>query len=144
MHWYYARKMDNYLKKVIQDRVEKRIALTDGKKDEMETNTKTSKRPAIDLAIDEFIMTEGEGKVSEEFQQVAIDQMKTFLFAGHDTSSSTMSYVYHLLNLHPEELARVTKEHDDVFGDIDGTAEKIKNDPKLLNELPYTTAVIKG
>ncbi|KUJ06776.1 cytochrome P450 [Mollisia scopiformis] len=105
-HWYCSRKMNNYLKKVLQDRMKLRA----------EGTVELKRKPAIDLAIDEY----GGEKVDEEFMQVAIDQMKTFLFAGHDTS-----------------------KHDEVFGDIGSTAEKLKTDSKLLNELPYTTAVIK-
>lgn len=136
-HWWYARKMDNYLKKVIQDRLAQRT-------EEATDEKKSKKRPAVDLAIDEYLLAEGDGKASNEFLQVAIDQIKTFLFAGHDTSSSTICFIYHLLNLHPEALAKVRKEYDDVFGDIEETPGKLKNDSNLLNELPYTTAVIKG
>jgi len=70
--------------------------------------------------------------------------MKSFLFAGHDTSSSTMCFVYNMLNFNPEALAKVREEHDRVIGPASSAAETIKNNPQLLNELPYTTAVIKG
>lgn len=136
-HWYYSRIMHNYLLKVIQHRIAVR-------KEEIDISKKESnRRPAIELAIDEYFLTSN-GKVGKDFEQLAIDQMRTFLFAGHDTSSSTMCYVYNLLDDHPEALRRVRQEHDDMFGPSKNAAEAIKAKPQLLNELPYTTAVIKG
>ncbi|KAE9371570.1 cytochrome P450 [Stipitochalara longipes BDJ] len=142
--WYHARRMDNYIRKVIQERLALRSI-----KDRELMKAKASRRPAIDLAIDAYLIPdENNAEISagsignEEFEQICIDQMKTFLFAGHDTSSSTLSYIYHMLNLHPESLAKVRQEHDDVFG-VSSAAAVIKGTPQLLNELPYTTAVIK-
>jgi cytochrome P450 len=136
--WYYTRIMDNYIRQVIRDR------LAVKNKEEVMSKKQYTRRPAIDLAVDEYNLG-SEGKaVDKEFEQVAIDQMKTFLFAGHDTSSSTLSYVYYLLDLHPEALAKTRAEHERVFGPSKSTGEAIKTRPQLLNELPYTTAVIKG
>jgi cytochrome P450 len=145
-HWLYARRMDHYLGKVIRDRLEKRGSEKGASK------VKSSRRPAIDLAMDEYLLQDTESKsINNEapvldayFMQVAIDQMKSFLFAGHDTSSSTMCFVYNMLNFHPEALAEVREEHDKVIGPASSAAETIRNNPQLLNELPYTAAVIKG
>ncbi|EKD21755.1 cytochrome P450 71B25 [Drepanopeziza brunnea f. sp. 'multigermtubi' MB_m1] len=138
MQWYYTRLTDAYIQKIIQQRLESRD-LEDGG-----PVKKLAKRPGIDLAIDEYL---GQGRkigvADAHFMQIAIDQMKTFLFAGSDTSSSTMCFIYHMLNLHPEALEKVRKEHDDVFGPSAGSAEAIKRKPALLNELPFTLAVIK-
>jgi cytochrome P450 len=143
--WYHARRMDNYIRKVLQDRLALRA------KEGGEAKVKAFRRPAIDLAIDAYLLPDESNKElsagsinREEFEQICIDQMKTFLFAGHDTSSSTLCYIYHMLNLHPDSLAKVRREHDEVFGTSSLAAEAIKANPKLLNELPYTTAVIKG
>jgi cytochrome P450 len=143
-HWLYARRMDRYLGKVIRDRLEKRGSQG------VTSKVKSSRRPAIDLAMDEYLLQDAESTNTKApvldayFMQVAIDQMKSFLFAGHDTSSSTMCFVYNTLNFHPEALAKVREEHDRVIGPASSAAETIKNNPQLLNELPYTTAVIKG
>jgi cytochrome P450 len=143
--WYHARRMNNYIRKVIRER----LALRNTRAGE--TNVKPSRRPAIDLAIDTYLLsdksdeeTSAQSIGSEEFEQVCIDQMKTFLFAGYDTTSSTLCFIYHMLNLHPTALAKVRKEHDGVFGTSSSIAAVIKGSPKLLNDLPYTTAVIKG
>jgi cytochrome P450 len=143
-HWLYARRMDRYLGKVIRDRLENRGS------ERGTSKAKSNRRPGIDLAMDEYLLQDGESKNTEAtvldqyFMQVAIDQMKSFLFAGHDTSSSTVCFIYNMLNFHPEALAKVREEHDRVIGPASSAAETIKNNPQLLNELPYTTAVIKG
>lgn len=65
---------------------------------------------------------------------------------GHDTSSTTICYIYHLLSLHPESLAKARQEHDDVFGKgttYTQTGYLIKQDPNILNKLPFTLSVIK-
>ena len=144
-HWYYARVMDNYIKRVIQERLALRSSDSVGGENEK----RNGRRPAIDLAVDEYLQgDQGQASVDsvdETFQQLAIDQMKTFIFAGHDTSSSTICYIYHLLNLNQDSLEKVRREHDEVFGTgSSSTAELIKKNPRLLNELPFTTAVIKG
>ena len=78
------------------------------------------------------------------FKTAATCQIRTFLFAGHDTSSSTLCYCYHLLSLHPQISGRLIKEHNKILGpDLDQRARRITENPHLLNQLPYTVAVIK-
>ncbi|KAL8943872.1 MAG: hypothetical protein Q9211_000811 [Gyalolechia sp. 1 TL-2023] len=78
------------------------------------------------------------------FKDIAMNQMKLFLFSGHDTTSSTVCYVLYLLSIHPLILARVRTEHDNVLGPNPSlAAARISEDPYLLNQLPYTNAVIK-
>ncbi|KAL2060699.1 hypothetical protein VTL71DRAFT_9340 [Oculimacula yallundae] len=142
-HWYYTRIMDGYIRRVIQSRLDMR-GLT---ADLPDTRTKDSRRPIIDLAIDQYLLDEATQDkvitVDENFHRLAIDQMKTFLFAGYDTTSSTICFIYHLLNRHPEALHKVQQEHDEIFGERQSTADLIKASPNLLNNIPYTTAVIK-
>lgn len=40
-------------------------------------------------------------------------------------------------------MSKVRAEHDAVFGDVKQTASKLREEPHLLNQIPYTTAVIK-
>lgn len=137
MQMYYTRIMDNYLRKVIRARVKNKTGETKLSKKE------SARRPAIDLAIDEYKMDSKGGKIDKEFEQVAIDQMKTFIFAGHDTSSSTLCYIYYLLDKHPSAMTKIRAEHMRIFGPSSTAGNAIKARPHLLNELPYTTAVIK-
>lgn len=88
---------------------------------------------------------EGSHRESDaEFLDVAVEQMKIFLLAGHDTTSSTLCFVYDHLARHPDVLERVRLEHESVFGsDPAATAQLISEDPTLLNRLSFTLAVIK-
>lgn len=87
---------------------------------------------------------EAYGKLDPIFRQYAIDQMLTFIFAGHDTTSSTIAYVYHMLSLHPDIHGRVIEEHNEVFGaEGEDVAKILAKDPYRLNKLEITTAVIK-
>ncbi|TAQ88237.1 hypothetical protein B7494_g3418 [Chlorociboria aeruginascens] len=71
-------------------------------------------------------------------------QCKTFLLAGHDTSSSSVCYAYHLLSQHPEVLQKLRDEHNRILGtDIDDAPRLLKDQPALLQKLEYTMAVIK-
>lgn len=75
-----------------------------------------------------------------------VDQLKTFFFAGHDTTASTISWSYYFLSRNPSALARLRQELDDVFGPNTGpleAAEQIIADNKMHTKLEYTLAVIR-
>ncbi|RFU32546.1 hypothetical protein B7463_g3778, partial [Scytalidium lignicola] len=138
MYKYYAWKMNSYLDNVLEARFRS--------KSDREI-TKGKRKPAIDLALDEYEAQQKERGLEvtgldAAFKSTSIDQMKTFLFAGHDTSSSTICYAYHLLNLHPESLAKLRKELNKVFPGREA-GEMIRENPNLVNKLPYALAVIK-
>lgn len=140
-HVYYGRKMSKYLEKILDDR----YANTERQ------SIKSRRKPAIDLALDEYTRQQEEENVAKsaqgidkEFKSVAIDQMRSFLFAGHDTSSSTLAYAYMLLSQHPEELTKARTELDNVFGtDSSQTGDLIKQNPNLTNNLPFILSTIK-
>ncbi|KAL8702593.1 MAG: hypothetical protein Q9201_004225 [Fulgogasparrea decipioides] len=140
MHRINARIMNKYLDKLLKQRFTAR---------RYQEKTKTTKRakPIIDLALDTYLDETRQSRDSTlpaPFKRSAIDQFKTFLFAGHDTTSSTACYIIHLLNKYPEALKKVIQEHDEVYGaDTASAAQAISDDPHSLNRLPYTVAVIK-
>lgn len=141
MHKYYTRRMDNYLEKVLDDR------FANSKRD----SVKSRRKPAIDLALDEYTQQQKEENVvrsargiDKAFKSDAIDQMKTFIFAGHDTTSSTLAYSYLLLSQQPAELAKARAELDSVFGaDSSQTADLIKQNPQLINSLQFIPGILK-
>ena len=78
------------------------------------------------------------------FRDFATSQLKVFVFAGHNTTASTICYIYHNLWRSPSALARIREEHNSVFGRrIEAAETLIQSDPHLLNALPFTIAVIK-
>jgi cytochrome P450 len=75
---------------------------------------------------------DGEGFTAQELR----DQMMHLLFGGHDTTSSTLSFLIYELGRNPQVLDRVLREQDDVLGGRTPTAEE------LLNGLPYLSLVV--
>jgi cytochrome P450 len=74
----------------------------------------------------------GEGFSDKEVR----DQVMTLMFAGHDTSTSTLTFMMHELARHPDVIARLQAEQDEVLGgeppDID----------RLEREMPYLEMVL--
>ena len=138
-----------YLKNIINGYIERVI---DQRFEAQQNGSRLSQKPAIDWALNEFAAQQESDSKSDgltsnfaAFKSAVTDQMKTFMFAGHDTTSSTICYVYYMLSLHPEKMDKVLREHDKVFGpDISLAAGLVKANPNLLNDLPYTLAVIRG
>jgi cytochrome P450 len=53
------------------------------------------------------------------------DQVMTLLFAGHDTSTSTIAFLLYELARHPSALAKLLEEQDRVLGGEPPTAEQL-------------------
>jgi cytochrome P450 len=139
MQQYLSWKMDRYIGKVLDERFATR-------------EQRGKSKAVVDLALEAYLKevkgTSGDiSKVKTldpEFRKAAINNMKIFVFAGHDTTSSTICYAYYYLTKYPETLAKIRKEHDEVFGpDPSTVAEQLKRDPRLLNKLEYTLAVTR-
>jgi enediyne biosynthesis protein E7 len=64
------------------------------------------------------------------------DELITILLAGHETTASTLSWTWYLLDRHPEVAERIRAEADEVFGDSTPGYE-------ALHGLRYTSMVIE-
>lgn len=110
-------------------------------------NTRGKKKYVIDLALETYLKennVDDTSKLDPSFKDAASHNILIFIFAGHDTSSSTICYCYYQLGKHPAALARLRKECEDIFGtDTGKTGEMIKADPYLLNKMRYGDAVIR-
>lgn len=74
----------------------------------------------------------GEGFSDKEIR----DQVMTLMFAGHDTSTSTLTFMMHELAHHPDVLAKLREEQDRVL------AGDIPDIEKLEREMPYLDMVL--
>jgi cytochrome P450 len=74
----------------------------------------------------------GEGFADKEIR----DQVMTLMFAGHDTSTSTLTFMMHELARHPDVVAKLCEEQDRVLG---GDAPDID---RLEREMPYLEMVL--
>ncbi|KAK7937205.1 uncharacterized protein PG986_014073 [Apiospora aurea] len=143
VQWYNSYCIDRYLSKQVDERFEELAASRRDAKD-----VKSRSRSVISLVMDQYLAETGETEQLSKatFKRLVIPQLRMFLYAGHDTTSSTLLYCYYLLSTHPEELEKVRTEQDEVFGrniSHQHLYEVIAKDPALLNQTPYTLVVIK-
>jgi retinoid hydroxylase len=61
------------------------------------------------------------------------DQVMTLMFAGHDTSTSTLTFMMHELARHPEVTARLLEEQDGVLGGEVPTVEQLEREMPCLD-----------
>ncbi|KAK9786224.1 putative Cytochrome P450 [Seiridium cardinale] len=100
----------------------------------------TSRRKTVvDLAL-QHIPAESDHKTGlrqrSEYIDVVLSQLKVFILAGHHTTAQAMQ--------NPGVLRQIQTEHDQVLGSDPGQAtEVLSKQPHTLNDLRYTTAVIK-
>lgn len=93
-----------------------------------------------------------QGSREEELSREALaetrDQIKSFLFAGHDTTGILAAWLFYELARTPRALKAVRDELDDIFGpDPDPAVVRAKllapGGEDLIHRMAYTTAVIK-
>jgi hypothetical protein len=141
--WYYGRYLDSCIHSELEKRFKERKASFDSKK--QQANDSTDVKSLGALAWVNYMSAskkQASASLNEDFKSYATAQLRLFLVAGHDTTSSAITYTLHLLHMHPDYLARM--EHDEIFGAhiAETTRELVKN-PDLLNQLPLTLAAIK-
>lgn len=141
--WRNNRTMKDYLKPIIERGV---AGYVENKS--MSSGPKTVMSLAVKSYVEEVqsVSTKAGAStaVDPRFIEMAISQLKVFVLAGHDTTASALCFAYHLLNKNPRTLEIIRAEHDEVLGtDLASARERIANNPQLLNQLPYTGAVIK-
>lgn len=65
-----------------------------------------------------------------------VDEVKSMILAGHETTSLALSWSFYLLSQHPEQLARLEAEVDAVLG---GRSPEVSD----IAKLPYTRMVVQ-
>jgi cytochrome P450 len=83
------------------------------------------------------LLVRARGAGGEEFSDREIrDQVMTLMFAGHDTSTSTLTFMLHELARHPDVVRRLGEEQDRVLGGASPTAQQLEK------EMPYLDMVL--
>lgn len=100
--------------------------------------TATDSKDILSLAIAH--LTKEGGTLTEQDKDSIVDQLKTFYFAGHDTTATTIAWAMWELSQHPEALMIVRSELQQ---------QRVWTDPnipptyKQLQECVYLEAVLK-
>ncbi|XP_063709032.1 uncharacterized protein LOC134837580 [Culicoides brevitarsis] len=125
-------KINEFIDKVIQARHEKLLKETQNARQGEETETK--KRPALlDILLQAKV--NGEPLTNEEIQA----EVKTFMFAGHETTANSVAFTLYLLAKHPEI-------QEKVYDEIRSKSLDVKSEPltsRDLNSLSYLDNVCK-
>jgi len=83
------------------------------------------------------LLVSAHGEGGETFSDREIrDQLMTLMFAGHDTSTSTLTFMLHELARHPEALSRLCEEQDRVLAGATPTVDQLER------EMPYLDMVL--
>ncbi|KAF2792269.1 cytochrome P450 [Melanomma pulvis-pyrius CBS 109.77] len=124
-------KADAAIKRCIKDKFEEIKAAQSGR------GKQTKDRSVLALALkDTDILT-------ADILQSTADQVKSFLFAGHDTTSILLQWLLYALSIHPKCLATIRAEHEAVFGDSDPQEKLLAKPDETIQALTYTSACIK-
>ncbi|KAI8964798.1 cytochrome P450 [Daldinia sp. FL1419] len=104
----------------------------------------------LDLMLRETVLQNGTRQGSKALElpegelELLVTNVKALLFAGMGTTVDTLCFAYMLLSKHPEVVQRMLEEQEAVFGkDLGVILENLKESPIKLNQLEYTTGVIK-
>ncbi|KAF2825471.1 cytochrome P450 [Ophiobolus disseminans] len=146
VQWYFGRIMDRFLRNELQ----KRYSELKNGQIMLQPHRSNRGKSVITLALEDYIKQGGEEEgnntapdtLAESFMRMAATQIRLFIFAGNDSTSSSIVYALHLLHQHPMAMEKLRKEHDEIFG-IEDAAAQLKDSPALLNRCVYTLAVIK-
>jgi cytochrome P450 len=77
------------------------------------------------------------GENGEAFTDTEVrDQVMTLMFAGHDTSTSTLTFMMHELARHPDVVARLCEEQDRVLAGAAPTVDQLER------KMPYLDMVL--
>jgi cytochrome P450 len=135
MEWSNGRTMNRYIDVELDKRYQ-----------DWKTNVPATRAKSVmDIAIAAYMgERQGSDKLDADFKKWATVQIRLFLFAGHDSTAATIVYSLYMLSKHPGALAKVRAEHDQLFGgNVDSAAGVLREFPRCVNKLEYTTAVIK-
>ncbi|EDV23309.1 uncharacterized protein TRIADDRAFT_50444 [Trichoplax adhaerens] len=102
---------------------------------EVELGSESNVRDYIDF-LDILIKARDRDGKGLSFNNIR-NEVETFMFAGHDTTSSALSFTIYLLSKHKEHQQKV---RDEVKSVLQGRSDIAWND---LSELKYTTICIK-
>ncbi|CAG7943452.1 unnamed protein product [Penicillium nalgiovense] len=124
-----SRQLNAHIKECIKEKFEER------------STSQNSSRSVLALSLAET------QELTPEVLDRTCDQLKTFLFAGHDTTSILLQWTFYELARTPQVLRRVCMELDEIFGPNSHPThirdQILEHGEIVLQRMIYTSAVIK-
>ncbi|KAK4153663.1 putative sterigmatocystin biosynthesis P450 monooxygenase stcS [Chaetomidium leptoderma] len=143
-NWMYPRRewRRQSLGKQIDRHLETIIRAKDAELRQQQQAGKSKPRDVLSLSL------QASDVLSEDLLAETRDQIKTFLFAGHDTTGILIAWLFYELSRSPRVLKALRDELDEILGpDADPAAIRAKllapSGEELIHRMSYTTAVIK-
>ncbi|VEU38684.1 unnamed protein product [Pseudo-nitzschia multistriata] len=98
----------------------------------------TNQKDILSLTLSSFLQESKNNSfsISSDHIKSMTHQLKTFYFAGHDTTATTISWAFWLLAQHPEKMEKARQEVRDIIG-LEWTENVIKNGKNLEHNLTY-------
>ena len=88
--------------------------------------------------LDTVLMARDEDGTGLTVQEIS-DEVNTFLFGGHDTTASTLTWVLYELARHPEHQAKVREEVDEILDGRDSDRiTRCGNNLKIVQQIEET------
>ncbi|KAM6173608.1 cytochrome P450 4A6-like isoform 1-T1 [Erethizon dorsatum] len=109
---------------------ERKVQLQD--EEELEKVRKKRRLDFLDILL--FAKTENGSSLSDEDLRAEVD---TFMFEGHDTTASGISWTFYALAMHPKHQQRCREEIQSLLGDEASITWE------HMDQMPYTTMCIK-
>ncbi|KAL7797388.1 cytochrome P450 [Trichoderma ceciliae] len=104
----------------------------------------SEKKTILNIALSRTLAETGGKTPDQQSVDAILANLKLFLFAGHDTTSSTICWMFKLLQDNPDCLYKLRAELDSVLGeDASQATSLLRDSPQLLNNLAYTNGVVK-
>ncbi|EJT71663.1 hypothetical protein GGTG_10917 [Gaeumannomyces tritici R3-111a-1] len=140
--WFAMRRLDRAIHAHVRARF-------DAMRNELGKRSATSSRSVLSLGLEGVAARES---LDDAYVGMICDQLKTFAFAGHDTTSVALQWCVYEVSRRPAVLASLRAELDSVFGTAGGGAAHpaavrarllAPGGEEVISRLPYMSAVVK-
>lgn len=142
--WWHRRSLGKAIDRQLEDMIRAKSAMI--VHEQKMNDTKQGQRSVFDLCIQGT--SDANGALPQAIIDSTRDNIKTFLFAGHDTLSTLLLWIFYELSRTPHVLAALRSELDSIFGpDADPKIIRAQlvapGGGNLVRRMTYASAVIK-